>query len=499
MLTVANLMAPIVTLALAIGVGVVFNFAPVKSQKLKPVSLAVFAGIVGIIGLVFVFLLSDVLNNYIYSYGFFQNFAALFQDVGIDIIKYNSSLVAAIVLLGVLEFGLASGFGGVFAVTNRKATKFSESSTDLSLGVKKVLPKTQAVTTMAIQSPNYEEVDAVEADPSLSRDERSMLELFVFGKVSQIVPTFDFTKAEGYFFSGISQLDWDTKHERKVLDALVRKNYLIAELVDKIVVCKSCNSAKIRIVKACPDCGSLRLRREGLIEHFSCGAVERQSAFEGSNGDLVCPKCKAKLQLIGSDYRSLPPAYKCLSCNVLNNEPKLTAKCGECDFVTDFDDESEVLLYKYIANAQMPMMELQNIKPIARCSEFFKSLGYSIVAPAYVSGKSGTQHLFDMLILGRVGWVELQKQGNSTSSRSDNGNTAVEVLVSSKPVNLGELTRIYGKINDIECDFILFAIPGLTANARNYAQAYGMKVSEGRDIDEALASSKIPTIRDEKT
>lgn len=142
----------------------------------------------------------------------------------------------------------------------------------------------------------------------------------------------------------------------------------------------------------------------------------------------------------------------------------------------------------------MPLTELQRIKPIDSVAQFFKSLGYTIVAPAFVSGRSGTQHLFDMLILGRVGWIEPQKSDATPNARNDNGNTAVEVLISGKPINLGEVTRIYGKISDIDTDFILFAIPGLTANARNYAKAYGLKVSEGKSIEEALANSKIPKI-----
>ena len=243
-----------------------------------------------------------------------------------------------------------------------------------------------------------------------------MMELFLYGKVNQITPIVNPNKPEGYTYEGIPQLDWDTKHSRQVLDALVRKGYLNAELVDKVIVCQTCGSGNVRILRTCPECGSLRLHKEGLIEHFSCGAVERQSAFETKNGDLLCPKCKAKLQLIGSDYRTLPPAYKCLGCNTLNSEPKLTIKCSDCTSSADIDDEPEIMLYKYTANPQMPLQELQHIKPLETCTQFFKNLGYTIVAPAFVSGKSGTQHLFDMLILGRVGWVEIQKAGAYTSN-----------------------------------------------------------------------------------
>ena len=236
--------------------------------------------------------------------------------------------------------------------------------------------------------------------------------------------------------------------------------------------------------------------KEALIEHLSCGSVDRQNAFETPNGHLVCPKCKTKLNLIGSAYSVLPSAYKCLAYNALNNQPRLIVKCSECLASEDFDDEPEILLYKYTANPQIFLEELQNIKRIEQISEFFKSMGYVTVAPAYVSGKSGTQHVFDMLVFGKVGWVENELQNTSAStSRCDNGNTVVEVLASSKLVSLPEITLIYCKISDIENHFLLFAIPGLTPNARKYAKAYGIKVSEGKDVKVALAKSKILKIK----
>jgi len=502
MLTVASLVAPIVILALAIVVGVMFNYAPVKQRRHKPISIVVFAGVVGVVGLVFTFLLSNILSDYFFSFGLFGNFSSVFQDVGVDIIKYNPQIAAALVLLGMLEAGLSLGFGGAYSVTTMKLKRQKANTSNPSPIVDvaaKVAPAQSIEATTGMLEKDDEDSDVAKDDPGLRRDERSMIELFIYGKVSQISPTVDAAKPDGYYFDGIPQLDWDTKHTRQILDALVRKNFLKAELIDKIIVCKNCDSGKVRVVKTCPECGSLRLRKEGLIEHFSCGAVDRQSAFESPSGDLVCPKCKAKLHLIGSDYRVLPPAYKCLGCNTLNNAPRLITKCSECESTEDFDDEPEIMLYKYTANAQMPLKELHNIKPIEKTAEFFKSLGYSIVAPAYVSGKSGTQHLFDMLILGRVGWVDGQNQKTgSATNRSDNGNTAVEALVSSKPVSLGAITRIYGKISDIDSDFLLFTIPGLTANARNYAKAYDMKISEGKDIEEALANSKIPKVKSGK-
>jgi len=76
--------------------------------------------------------------------------------------------------------------------------------------------------------------------------------------------------------------------------------------------------------------------------------------------------------------------------------------------------------------------------------------------------------------------------------RKDNGNTVVQLWISSKPVDIEEVTRMYGMINDVECDAINFVIPSLTDSARNYAATYNMKISEGQTIEEALEKSKIP-------
>ncbi len=438
----------------------------------------------------------------------FRNFSQIFEQVNYPLIKYNAQLVATILLITLFEVGLGSGFGTAATITARQEKRKAAKTADVQKtpaqpaahtnGGYKIGSTVESTAIFALHDEPARSKRVVD-DQGLRRDEQSVMELFLYGKVSQIAPLVNVAKPEGYQYEGVPQLDWDTKRSRQVLDSLVRKGYLNADLADKVIVCRACGSANVRVRTACPECGSLRLHKESLLEHFSCGAVERQTLFETENGDLVCPKCKGKLQLIGSDYRILPPAYLCQSCNTLNSEPLFTIKCGACGSTALVDEEPEIYLYKYTANPEMPMQELQQIKPLDVCTKFFKSLGYMIVAPAFVSGRSGTQHLFDILILGRVGWVETQKPGTQKSPvRGDNGNTAVEVLISAKPIEVEEITRIYGKINDIDCDFILFVIPGLTAEARNYATAYNLKVCEGTNIEQALASSKIPKANEGK-
>jgi hypothetical protein len=497
MVDVSVFIVPLVILAVALVMGVILSFVPGKTRARKAIPAVGFGVTLGIIGLLAVFLFNDLLTSYVYSIGLFQDFATIFSGIDLPIIMYNSELVAFIVLIAALEVGLASGFGISAAIQGKRTkTQLVEPKVEVALQAETAKTVPQAnLTGLVLDEPKNAAAEAPSPDEELLHDEQTLMELFLYGTVTQIAPVINPAKSEGYSYSGIPRLDWEPKHTTEVLNGLVRKGYLNAELVDKMVLCQTCGSANVRIIKSCPECGSLSLQKENLIEHSSCGAVERQTAFESKNGDLVCPKCRTKLQLNGSDYRILPPAYKCLSCNTLNSEPKLLMKCVDCASTTELDDEPELMLYKYTANAHMPTKALQRIKPVNNVTQYFKNLGYTIIAPAFVSGKSGTQHLFDMLILNKINWAESAHSENKVTKAS--GNTAVEVLISSKLINLAEVTSIYGKINDIDTGFILFAIPGLTPNARSYAKANSIRVSEGKSIEEALANSKIPKVVDD--
>ncbi|MDR0373223.1 MAG: hypothetical protein LBI79_06680 [Nitrososphaerota archaeon] len=490
MITASSLLFPVIILVIALAIGAGFSFVPIKSKKHKPLPLLAFATTIGAAGLIVIFLFTGTLSSSLNSLGWFQNFINLFENVDISIIKYNATIIAALLIIAAGEIGLGLGFGVASVATNRLLKSKLASPKELDI---KTTPEISASTPISatnlaniIITKNREETE----DQNLRRDEQSVMELFLYGKVSRIIPKIAPNTPEGYLYDGIPQLDWDTKHSRQVLDALVRKGYLHAELIDKVIVCQTCGSGNVRVIKTCPDCGSLWLQKEALLEHFSCGAMEQENTFKTQSGDLVCPKCKTKLEQ-GVDCRVLPPGYICLSCSTLNREPRFIIKCNDCTSVADIDDEPEILLYQYSANAQMPLHECQRIKPLGTCVQFFKSLGYTIVAPAFISGRSGIQHLFDILILDKVRWAEPPNVDDKPLSKSNNGNTLVEVLISTQPIEVEELTRIFGKTIDIDCAFILFAIPRLTPNARSYAQTHGIKVIEGQNIEEALSNSKI--------
>ena len=95
----------------------------------------------------------------------------------------------------------------------------------------------------------------------LMEDEQSIMTLFKEGKIKQITPVINAALPDGYSFEGALQ-EWDPKRTRYVLDSLVQKGHLKAELADKTITCTACGSANVRIKKICPECNSLLLHKE---------------------------------------------------------------------------------------------------------------------------------------------------------------------------------------------------------------------------------------------
>jgi hypothetical protein len=173
-------------------------------------------------------------------------------------------------------------------------------------------------------------------------------------------------------------------------------------------------------------------------------------------------------------------------------------KCGECETVSPVGEENEEYLYSYTLNETATTRLADQIKPIEACSTYFRSLGYVVATPAFVMGKSGTQHIFDMLLLNSTHRTSVPE--DVTAHQLGSGrNTVVEILVSSNPIELGEITRVYGKVCDIDCEAMVFAVPVLTNDARHYAEQFKIRVLEGTSIDEALNKPGMISFATERT
>jgi hypothetical protein len=324
--------APLLSVLAGAVIGTIFNFAPIKSLKNKAIIVTSLV-LVSAVGFYF---LSNLFSGNITSIYFFQAFASILEGPITEDLQISAPFAASILLIIVFEGSLTLSFAFEESVGSYLKRIKQKNQTPLQTPMKSTL---QTIQQVALD------------DKNLAADEERIMDLFKSGKIIEINPITNSANSDGYSFGEPLQ-EWDTKWARLVLDSLVQKGYLKAELTDKVITCTACGSATIRTRKLCPECNSMLLRKDILVEHFSCGAVAKREAFDTAEGILVCPFCKQQLIQANSDYRILPPSYVCLNCNYRTNTPLIMAKCENCETTAELDEEPEIELYKYSAKTK---------------------------------------------------------------------------------------------------------------------------------------------------
>ena len=491
---IEDLLAPISLIIAGFVIGILLT-VPVKKYNRRNVSAFVGWAVSSAVAL---WLVASAEYQYLANFYLFKDFSGVVNNTQFSrLVMGDLGKTTIATLIGLYEAGLILGFASLSEKKDKtKAVSTERRRIEIPERVPVMVQSIVNGSNIAVTEDGHQNVSDASIGklakssnnsnyPSLDRDERTVAELFLFGNTKKIKAHADVSKPEGYYFEGIPSMKIETSKLRRTLDSLVRRNIVISEIDDKMLLCKDCGSPNLQLKSMCPECKSMTLTRHTILEHFSCGLIDRQESFRTPSGDLVCPKCNSKLHLIGSDYRSLSQMYVCSECKALNKDLLQLMKCGGCGSISRLDEESEEYLYSYTLNDKAAEYIGDQIKPIEVCSNWFKSLGYVVVAPAFVSGKSGTSHMFDLLVL--------HSDSKNSENKDISGNASgkvIEILVSSKLVEIGDVTRVYGKICDVDCESLILAIPGLTSDARTYAQRFGMNVLEGQSLDEAFRRSR---------
>ena len=426
----------------------------------------------------------------------FADFAALVGGTGIPSSFGGSpSLGASAFLITLYEAAFISAAGlEVIAARSGSAPYAGEP------GLPQLPPKSVSVPAPVLPSRGVpltsgggQAVLVKQAHPSsmssLGADERTVLELFLFNQVRRLEPKVDLHKPEGLSFQEMPGVRWDAGRLLGALDSLTRKGYLRASLLEKLHVCRSCGSAALLLSSGCPECGSVNLTRHPVIEHFRCGLIEKEEAFLAPAGQLVCPKCKGTLSMVGSDYRNLSPMYICQDCNAMNLDLAKVMNCSSCGAKSPVEEQDVRPIYSYQLNEEKAEALRKVVKPIGTFASHYRSRGYEVVSPAMIVGRSGARHTFDFMIR-----VPESAPGRSPDPGPQEGatagGTAVEIMISSGPSGVDKIAAVYGKVSDVDCPSAVFVIPSLTESARSYASRSSLTVFEGETPEAALAKSE---------
>lgn len=232
--------------------------------------------------------------------------------------------------------------------------------------------------------------------------------------------------------------------------------------------CPNCGSTQIFNRYVCPLCESQNLDKRQRIQHYACGYVDFEDCFN-KDEKLICPKCRKELKLIGTDYQRIKNVFHCNDCNHNSSIPKIIQTCLNCRASYPHEKADLKPIFGYIFNEEKRAEVLANILVELPLIQLLEAHGYRINAPGTLKGRSGAEHLFDIVA---------SRDGKSIVFAVTTGPTERKP----KPV-----LSFFAKTYDVPAvREVLIAIPRLSKEAKKLAETYGIEYIEGETTEEIL-------------
>ncbi len=132
-----------------------------------------------------------------------------------------------------------------------------------------------------------------------------------------------------------------------------RLGILRRQVADHVLVCPECRAIPT-FRHGCAECGSMRVVRATMIHHYACAHVGDVSDFE-LDGEIICPKCRARSLVVGSDYEYIYGPHNCWDCGWSGSQLELVGRCRMCDLQFPFGQCPENPLIGYHVERLDPM------------------------------------------------------------------------------------------------------------------------------------------------
>jgi len=300
------------------------------------------------------------------------------------------------------------------------------------------------------------------------------LSKFLSGELDEIEPVYD--PKRGYRYETVETFVEEPPKAEAFLDELYEAGILTRELYDEVVFCPKCNSVCISIRYCCPHCKSFNIKKSCLIEHVKCGYMDVEENFRRGDG-LICQKCHDELRKPDVDYRRAGTWCTCKECSKSFDIPVVKLFCRDCHEEFTFEEISIRNVYRYALREEARKEAAEGWVLIPSVSEFLSENGFEVKSAAYLKGKSGANHMFDI--------VASKKENTKFVTVIDLA-TSADKAVTEQPV-----IALFAKIYDVSPNAAyLIAIPRLNDNARKMAELYNIQAVEGKDQKEAIESLK---------
>lgn len=320
-----------------------------------------------------------------------------------------------------------------------------------------------------LKTDNAERVELYK-DPST----QAFLSRLLSGEIIQVEPVYD--SKLGYHYPLIEAMLGKAQSAEVFLNKLYKAGILKRRLYDKIISCPRCRSVNVSVRYCCPYCKSFNIQKSSLIEHVKCGYMDVEENFHHGT-KLVCPKCHEELKKLDIDHRKAGIWCNCKDCDKSFDIPATVNFCRQCHGESSFEEILIKDVYAYSIKQEVKEEANMGWILIAPIREFLAEEGLKVESPAFLKGKSGANHMFDIVAYGgekgqKVTVIDLA--------------TSIESAVSEQPI-----IALFAKIFDVSPDnAYLIAIPMISENGKKMATLYNIQIIEAKDQNEVVKALK---------
>ncbi len=299
-----------------------------------------------------------------------------------------------------------------------------------------------------------------------------LLDKLLSNEIKELTPIYD--AKLGYRYPQVEAIVGGGQDARAFLERLSEEEILEKKLYDKIIYCPKCKTANVSVHYCCPYCKSFNMQRSSLVEHVKCGYMDVEENFR-KGIRLVCPKCHEELKRPDVDHRKAGVWCSCNDCSKSFDIPVSSHFCRDCHKNFSFEDIVIRNIYSYTLNEETREEAAFGRVLITPILKFLAEQGFDVESPAYLKGKSGANHKFD--IVASKGEANRKITVIDIATRSDDS-------VSEQPV-----IALFAKTFDVSPNkAYLVAIPYMNENGRKMAELYNIQIIEAKNEKEAIGN-----------
>lgn len=302
---------------------------------------------------------------------------------------------------------------------------------------------------------------------------QAFLSKFLSGEIDELDPVYD--PEYDYRYPIVEAIIGKASNSHDFLNRLYQAGILDRKLYDKVIHCPECDSANISVHYCCPHCKSFNIQRSYLIEHIKCGYMDIEENFRKGK-KLLCPKCHKELKDLDVDYRRAGIWCTCKECNKSFDIPDTAHFCRDCHAESTFKEAVIKDIYTYSLKEEVKEEASVGWVIIEPIKELLQENEFEVQSPAFLEGKSGANHVFDIAAYKadttRVTVIDLA--------------SSPEGVVTEQPV-----IALFAKIFDVSPEkAYLIAIPKMSENGKKMAESYNIQIVEARNQEEVTEKLK---------